>query len=122
MNNNYVLGAILRLKEKKNEKDLKADFEKKYAQDIDKLYQRYLCEEALEKEANEHPVLNMKIEDTTLPESVKKALQSHPSWFETVKDVVKYTPEELLSGYKISQKVYDAVKQFLEENGVNYYC
>ena len=46
----YVLCATKRLLERVSEKELRADFEKKYATEIDDLYHRYLAERAIEKE------------------------------------------------------------------------
>lgn len=116
----YVLGATMRLLERVSEKELRADFEKKYAKEIDTLYQRYLSERAMEKESQEHPVLNKKIKDTNLSGHVKKVLQSPPAMFKTMEEVVCFKPEELLSFPGLGPKVVETLKKFFQENGVDY--
>lgn len=119
--NESVTGYMERVKETP-EKELKAQFQKEYAEQIDELYYYFILGKALDLFNEEHPgYANMPIKELGLSPAVTKALEFATNG--SVSGILLYTKEELAklspisSGRSIAAAGAERVWKKLEEIG-----
>ena len=99
-----------------SENDLRTAFQTEMAGMIEKLYQFYLKEKALEKACEEYPVLNKSIWETELPRTVQQALDQN--LLLRMKDIVVYDKKDLAALTSLSATEIDLIDEYLRNNGV----
>lgn len=94
-----IAGYVERVKEAP-EKELKAQFQKEYAEQIDELYYYFILGKAVDLYAKEHPdYANMPVKKLGLSPAITKALEFGTNG--KVGGILLYTKEELANLYPL---------------------
>lgn len=92
-----------------------AKFFLKYGDEISRLWDSFLEEEAMERLIATHPQLNIPLEDTPLPNRVKNCLAL--AGIRTVAGIALYSPEELRSFRNMGESSIKAIADYMSSLG-----
>ena len=112
----FVDAAKERLTDEVPIEELTQSFLSERASSIDKLYQQFLEQKAMERECEKNPFLNCFVWETDLPDSIKAVLDA--SMVLRVKDIVEYDWDDLEQLTSLSKYDIEIIAKYLEKNGI----
>lgn len=115
----YVLGAVQRMMNEVPEEELRAKFQEENADELQRLYEVFLANYAMKREAEKNPFLQTKIKDTDLPDSLKQKVESIIYPRTTVGDLAMYTPEDLKRFRRMGAKAIEIIEEFFAKHGIS---
>ena len=112
----FVDAAKERLTDEVPIEELTQSFLSERASFIDKLYQEFLEQKAMERECEKNPFLNCSVWETDLPDSIKAVLDD--SMVLRVKDILQYNWDDLAQLTSLSRGDIEEIKDCLKANGI----
>ena len=112
----FVEAAKERLSNEVPVEELTQSFLSERASFIDKLYQQFIEQKAMERECEKNPFLNCSVWKMDLPDSIQVVLDA--SMLLRVKDILQYDWDDLAQLTSLSKFDIDEIKDCLKANGV----
>ena len=112
----FVDAAKERLTDEVPIEELTQSFLSERASFIDKLYQEFLEQKAMERECEKNPFLNCSVWETDLPDSIQAVLDA--SMVLRVKDILQYNWDDLAQLTSLSRGDIEEIKDCLKANGI----
>lgn len=112
----FVEAANERLSNEVPIEELTQSFLSERAHFINKLYEQFLEQKAVERECEKNPFLNCSVWEINLPDSIQAALDASMVFF--VKDILQYDWNDLAQLTSLSKYDIEEIKDCLKSNGI----
>ena len=96
--------------------ELTQSFLSERASSIDKLYQHFFEQKAMDRECEKNPFLNRSVWEIDLPDSIQAVLDANMVLW--VKDILQYDWDDLAQLTSLSKDDIEEIKDCLKSNGI----